>query len=99
MSAEKYKEISIALPSIDEQKTIIKYIETKTQTIDKTIEAIKKEISLITEYRTSLISNVVTGKVDVRHIGVEDAIQGLEEDLEDLEEENIDEEIEMGEEE
>ena len=101
ISERKLVTLKIALsPDIEEQRDILEYIKQKTLVIDKSIEAIKKEISLITEYRTSLISNVVTGKLDVRHIEVEDAIEGMEEDFEDLVEENIDEEeIEMGEEE
>ncbi|RKD25236.1 type I restriction enzyme, S subunit [Caminicella sporogenes DSM 14501] len=92
--------IKIGLPSLNEQQEIVTYIEAKTRTIDKAIESIKKQIDIITEYRTSLISNVVTGKVDVRGIEVEDFIEESEEDFEDLEEpELLEENIEMGEEE
>lgn len=60
--------INIGLPSIGEQQEIIKYLESKTQTIDKAIETIQKQIDLVKEYRITLISEVVTGKVNVRHI-------------------------------
>ena len=91
ISYQHIHDTNIIVPPREQQLEIADYIRIKSSQIDKSIEAIKKEISLITEYRTSLISNVVTGKVDVRHIKVEDAIEGIE-DFEDLEEENIDEE-------
>jgi type I restriction enzyme S subunit len=59
------KEVSIPLPKIEEQKEIVKFIESKTNEIDSTISKIKKEIELIKEYRTALISEVVTGKIKV----------------------------------
>ena len=55
-----------------EQKHIIEYINHETDKIDKSIATIEKEIELITEFRTSLISNVVTGKLDVRDILLEE---------------------------
>lgn len=63
--------VKIGIPPLKEQHQIVDYIETKTNAIDKTIDKINKEISLITEYRTSLISDVVTGKVDVRNLNDE----------------------------
>lgn len=70
--------INIGLPSIGEQQEIIKYLESKTQTIDKAIETIQKQIDLVKEYRITLISEVVTGKVNVRHIPVEDTDEFIE---------------------
>lgn len=85
----------IILPSLTEQKAIVSYLTTKRETIHRTIERIQREIDLISEYRTSLISSVVTGKVDVRNIKVNDITENLETDFDDLEEELIeDEEIE-----
>ncbi len=99
ITESKLVTIKIAIsPDIEEQKEILEYIKPKTIAIDKAIVAIKKEIDLITEYRTTLISNVVTGKVDVRHIEVEDIIDSIEEDFEDLDEGELSEELEMEEE-
>lgn len=52
----------ICLPSILEQQAIANYLDKKTEKIDKTISAIKKECILYKEYKQSLISEVVTGK-------------------------------------
>ncbi|MBU1095525.1 MAG: restriction endonuclease subunit S [Bacteroidetes bacterium] len=56
----------IALPlEITEQLQIVQHIVTETKRIDGTITKIEKEIELLAEYRTALISEVVTGKIKV----------------------------------
>lgn len=55
-----------ALPSLDEQKRIVQYIDLQSQKIDRMVETIRKSIDLLREYRTALISAAVTGKIDVR---------------------------------
>jgi type I restriction enzyme, S subunit len=72
LTKDRLMSIKVAMPSFDVQESIVNQIENKIQTIDHTIDRIKKEIDLITEYRTSLISAVVTGKVDVRGIEVDE---------------------------
>jgi type I restriction enzyme S subunit len=58
------------VPSIPEQLEICKYITSSSQNIDQIIERTNQEISFLQEYRTRLISDVVTGKVDVRDVVV-----------------------------
>lgn len=59
----------------------------------------ENELPLLYEYRTSLISDVVTGKVDVRNIEIQDVDEQLKEGFEDTDDEIIDEEDgEIGEE-
>lgn len=53
-------------PPIEEQNAIVEYIESKTSKIDTMIEALKVEIDHLTEYKQRLISDVVTGQIDVR---------------------------------
>ena len=55
---------------IDEQKRIADYIEQETAKIDRAIPVLEKEIELLKEYRTRLISDVVTGQMDVRNVEV-----------------------------
>ncbi|EHC7290535.1 TPA: restriction endonuclease subunit S [Vibrio parahaemolyticus] len=57
---------SIAIPPIDEQKTITNYLSAATINIDLLIQETDKSIDLLKEHRTSLISAAVTGKIDVR---------------------------------
>lgn len=56
---------SIALPSIEEQKGIVIYIENIILKIDAAISLKEQEIEKLKEYKMSLIDGVVTGKVKV----------------------------------
>ena len=60
------KKLKLLSPNIDEQIQIAQYIDKKTQEIDQEIDYTKEEIALLKEYRQSLISEAVTGKIDVR---------------------------------
>ncbi len=60
------RNLKIGLPDKEEQGTIVQHIIKETKKIDHTISRIQKEIDLLQEYRTALISEVVTGKIDVR---------------------------------
>lgn len=59
-------ELLIPIPPANEQPLIIEHIEKETTRIDSIISKSEKEIELLQEYRTALISEVVTGKIDVR---------------------------------
>jgi type I restriction enzyme S subunit len=54
--------------SIEEQRSIAMHIDRETSRIDTLISHNKREIQLMLEYRTRLISDVVTGKLDVRGV-------------------------------
>ena len=79
----------IAIPSILEQKKIINFIEEETEKLDHSIEKYKLEIYLFQEYRTRLIADVVTGKLDVRAAAaqlpaeMEEILEGEDEAFED----------------
>ncbi|MGD1714894.1 restriction endonuclease subunit S [Dapis sp. BLCC M172] len=66
IGADKYSCLSVSLPPISEQTEIVSFIETKSEKIERSLATIEKEIKLIQEYRTTLISETVTGKIDVR---------------------------------
>ena len=53
-------------PPIEEQNEIVKYIALKTNQIDSMIEALNAEIDRLTEYKQRLISDVVTGQLNVQ---------------------------------
>lgn len=55
----------VLIPPIDEQLEIVSFLDNKTMKIDAQIEIEKKSIEYLKEYRTALISEVVTGKIDV----------------------------------
>lgn len=57
----------IPIPPIEEQNAIVEYIEAKTNNIDTMIDALKAEIDRLTEYKQRLISDVVTGQINVQN--------------------------------
>lgn len=61
-----FAKVPLPVVPIEEQKRIANYIISEIKKIDKTIPVIQKQISLLKEYRTRLISDVVTGQIDVR---------------------------------
>lgn len=56
----------LAIPALNEQRQIVDYIETETAKLDTLIAKYQRELELLAEYRASLISHAVTGKIDVR---------------------------------
>jgi len=68
ISEGEVREIRVALPSAPEQTAIVEYLDTQTAKIDAAVAAARREIELLREYRTRLIADVVTGKVDVREV-------------------------------
>ena len=51
--------------SLNEQQTIVSYIVEEINRLDCIIDKFKKQIDLLQEYRTTLISEVVTGRIKV----------------------------------
>lgn len=93
MPAINFKNFGIPIPPIDEQREIVRYIMEQENKIDELIAGIEKQILSLKEYRTRLISDVVTGQMDVRGIEIPDYTP--EDDIEDSEAENetVDEEV------
>ena len=54
-------------PTLDEQKHIVNWLTDENEKIDLIIKKIKCQVSLLQEYRTALISEAVTGKIDLRN--------------------------------
>jgi type I restriction enzyme S subunit len=59
-------ERSLALPSVDEQMRIMLHLEAANEEFKPLLDSANREIALIQEFRTRLISDIVTGKLDVR---------------------------------
>lgn len=58
--------IQVPLPPTNEREEIVKRVRTETSQLDSAVQSLRSEIALLKEYRTRLISDVVTGKIDVR---------------------------------
>jgi type I restriction enzyme S subunit len=57
--------LRISLPSKDEQKKIVAHLDTELKALEKALISTQDEIDLVWEYRTRLVADVVTGKLDV----------------------------------
>lgn len=68
LTGEKLKEVFTIFPGFDEQTAIVDYLDRKTDQMDDVISKTHHEIELLQEYRTALISEAVTGKIDVRGV-------------------------------
>ena len=66
LSHAAIQSVRIALPPLAEQAAIAKHLEHKTADVAAAIDRANREIELLREYRTRLIADVVTGKLDVR---------------------------------
>ena len=63
---KQIKNFIFLVPSINEQKQIAEFLDSQTSKIDKLISKAELQIKILQEYRQSLISSAVTGKIDVR---------------------------------
>ncbi len=54
------------MPPIEEQKTICRHLDIEVARFKDAIARLEREIALLREYRTRLVADVVTGKLDVR---------------------------------
>jgi type I restriction enzyme S subunit len=66
LSPEQIKGFKVMLPPIQEQRAIVAFTESETGGVNTAIARLEREISLLREYRTRLVADVVTGKLDVR---------------------------------
>jgi type I restriction enzyme, S subunit len=66
LSPEQIKGFKVALPPLSEQQAICEYVGVETLALNTAISRLHREIDLLREYRTRLVADVVTGKLDVR---------------------------------
>lgn len=65
IGADKYSNLQIPIPSIEEQNEILEEALTKTKRVKLLIEKLDQSIILLKEYRSSLITNAVSGQIDI----------------------------------
>jgi len=82
LAVERVLNLWLPVPPGQEQALIAKHIEHETINITKAVDRAQREISLLREYRTRLIADVVTGKLDVRGVELPSLDKG--EAVEDL---------------
>jgi type I restriction enzyme S subunit len=66
VSEQFVADFPVALPPVEEQQSIVDHVQAETGRIDTLAAKYRRELELLAEYRASLISHAVTGKIDVR---------------------------------
>lgn len=70
--------LPVLVPPFEEQIAIVNHLEKVTRSMDNEVQNTQHEIDLLLEFRTRLIADVVTGKIDVR-----EAAAGLPDEAEE----------------
>ncbi len=68
ISAEKYSDMIVPVPPLEQQRIMMDRLRESGRNIDRLVGNIQQEITLVHEYRTRLVLDVMTGKYDVRQI-------------------------------
>lgn len=76
VSAEKYANLVIPVPPVKEQLSIVTHLLTQLKRIDAQRERANLAVERLIEYRSALITNAVTGKIDVRDFDSADPRRG-----------------------
>jgi len=66
LTEDNFRAVPLPIFSKEEQREIGGFIKSQTEGITKQVQIEEREIDLLREYRTRLVSDVVTGKLDVR---------------------------------
>ena len=61
----EFNNFKLPYPSLEEQNKIVDFLEKQTKEIDDLVHLEQKKIETLKEYRQSLISEVITGKIKV----------------------------------
>jgi len=65
IGADKYAQLPVIIPPINEQKQIVEYLDNITNKIEAAITCKQSEIEKLKEYKATLIDSAVTGKIKV----------------------------------
>lgn len=98
LQMDKMKEIPFIIPPADEQIAIVEHVRAAMPKYDALIEKLNEEIKLLEEYKAKLISDVVTGKIDIRDVEIpeyeyEEEISESEDGFDDIDDDTLDEEV------
>lgn len=72
VSVNYIKNFTVGIPSIGEQQEILAEIDSRLAQIDKAIDIECQDIKLLQELKARIVSDAVTGQIDVRDIAIPD---------------------------
>lgn len=65
---DQFLRIKLTCPPVEEQRDIVRRVTVETEALDRAMVSTQREITLLSEYRTRLIADVVTGKLNVLEV-------------------------------
>ena len=71
IGADKYADLPVPVPALSEQDSLLRFLDSSGAPMDHAEQCAKVEVDRLREYRTRLIADVVTGKLDVREAAAE----------------------------
>jgi type I restriction enzyme S subunit len=102
LTGEKLRQHRFPFPEPEEQAAIVAHIDAASAQINRITAAVEREVALLRQFRTRLVADVVTGKLDARAATaalpeetssepIDDPIVGedLEEAIDDIENEEV----------
>lgn len=66
LNPTRYGRLQIVLPPLDEQLAIARILTEEENRVDRAVNIVNKQIGMMIEYRTALIAEALTGRLDVR---------------------------------
>ena len=72
LTQDRLMSIAIAVPPVEEQENIVTSVTDATNHLRRAISRGRRQVEVLREYRTRLVSDAVTGKIDVREGGTEE---------------------------
>ena len=83
LSMGAMERLVVVLPPIDEQREVHAHLDRATRSLSEPVDRAQRAITLLQEYRTRLIADVVTGKLDVREAAAQLPDEALDEPPDD----------------
>jgi len=90
LSNQNFYGVRCVVPPVQEQVAIVAHAENETKSLNTAISRLEREIELLREYRTRLVADVVTGKLDVREAAAK-LPQDVEPEEDQVDEDQVDE--------
>lgn len=87
--SDRFGMVSVPLPPKNEQTEIVKNLDIKLLGLQNAIARVEREINLIREFRTRLIADVVTGKLDVRTVAAALPPESEENDIPEVDDDTV----------